>query len=182
MPGEGTSLSSAAIRRLSKAGMIDFGAERDLVGRCMSHIWLEEPSTAQVIGLLSDGDQQKIVRARWLAAHPAVLIAEERTRGVDVGTQAEIYALTRELGDGWPRHPGNLQRSTGRTGHLRPRPRDARGPHDRGALPRRGDRGADHGARCIGTGRDGVIQNAHAFARVFDDMSWSRYAGGGTRS
>lgn len=96
MLGESTSVSSAAIRRLSWAGMIDFGAERDLVGRRMSHIRLQEPSTEQVVSLLSDGDQQKIVLAKRLAAYPAVLIVYERTRGVDVGTQAEIFALTCE--------------------------------------------------------------------------------------
>jgi ribose transport system ATP-binding protein len=95
--GESTGLSLATIRRLSWAGMIDLDAERDLVGRCMSRFCVTGPSTEQVIGMLNDSDQQMIVLAKWLAAHPAVLIVEEPTRGVDVGTKTEIYALTREL-------------------------------------------------------------------------------------
>ena len=97
MLGVGTNLSLAAMRRLSRAGMIDFGAERDLVGRYISRLRVKTPSAEQVVGLLSGGNQQKVVLAKWLATHPTVLIVDEPTRGVDVGTKAEIYALLREL-------------------------------------------------------------------------------------
>jgi ABC-type multidrug transport system ATPase subunit len=100
MLGVGTNLSLAAIRRLSRAGMIDFGAERDLVGRYMSRLRVKAPSAEQVIGLLSGSNQQKVALTKWLATHPAVLIVDEPTRGVDAGTKAEIYALMRELAAG----------------------------------------------------------------------------------
>ncbi len=48
---------------------------------------------------LSGGNQQKIVLAKWLAMRPKVLIFDEPTRGIDVGSKAEIYDLMRALAD-----------------------------------------------------------------------------------
>ena len=69
--------------------MIDFGAERTLVGRYISRFRIKTPTVEQLVGLLSGGNQQKVVLAKWLATQPKVLIVDEPTRGVDVGTKAE---------------------------------------------------------------------------------------------
>jgi len=95
--GVGTNLSLAAIKRLSRGGMIDFGAENSLIGRYIDRFRIKTPTAGQPVGLLSGGNQQKVVLAKWLATNPKVLIVDEPTRGVDVGTKAEIYALMREL-------------------------------------------------------------------------------------
>ena len=95
--GVGTNLSLAALRRLARGGMIDFAAERSLVGRYVDRFRIKTPTVEQLVGLLSGGNQQKVVLAKWLATQPKVLIVDEPTRGVDVGTKAEIYALMREL-------------------------------------------------------------------------------------
>ena len=58
---------------------------------------MQPPSASQPVGLLSGGNQQKVVYGKWLAREPRVLILDEPTRGVDVGAKAEIYALIDEL-------------------------------------------------------------------------------------
>jgi ABC-type sugar transport system ATPase subunit len=93
----GSNLSLAALARLSRAGMIDFRAEDKLIGRYIDRFRIKTPSREQLVGLLSGGNQQKVVLAKWLATNPRVLIVDEPTRGVDVGTKVEIYALMREL-------------------------------------------------------------------------------------
>jgi ribose transport system ATP-binding protein len=51
----------------------------------------------QPVGLLSGGNQQKVVLAKWLCRTPRVLILDEPTRGIDVGAKSEIYALMDSL-------------------------------------------------------------------------------------
>jgi ribose transport system ATP-binding protein len=58
---------------------------------------VKTPSARQTVGLLSGGNQQKVVYGKWLARGPKLLILDEPTRGVDVGAKAEIYALVDEL-------------------------------------------------------------------------------------
>ena len=54
-------------------------------------------SSGQLAGNLSGGNQQKVVLSKWLAKHPKVIILDEPTRGIDVGSKAEIYAIMDEL-------------------------------------------------------------------------------------
>jgi simple sugar transport system ATP-binding protein len=57
------------------------------------------PSPDQLVKNLSGGNQQKVILARWLAIHPEVLILDEPTRGIDVGTKAEIQKLVLSLAE-----------------------------------------------------------------------------------
>jgi ribose transport system ATP-binding protein len=66
---------------------------RDLMGR----LRVRASGPGQAAGLLSGGNQQKVVLGKWLARKPKVLIFDEPTRGVDMGARSEIYALMDEL-------------------------------------------------------------------------------------
>jgi ABC-type sugar transport system ATPase subunit len=93
----GTNISSAALGRLSRGPFVDRSAEQELVAGYVSRLRVRTPSYQQRAGLLSGGNQQKVLLAKWLAIQPTVLIVDEPTRGVDIGTKAEIYALFDEL-------------------------------------------------------------------------------------
>jgi galactofuranose transport system ATP-binding protein len=58
---------------------------------------IKTPSTSTPVSSLSGGNQQKVILARWLLTHPAYLILDEPTRGIDVGTKVEIQKLVLEL-------------------------------------------------------------------------------------
>ena len=71
--------------------------ERALHQSLIQRLRVKTPGPRQPVRLLSGGNQQKIVFAKWLARGPRVLILDEPTRGVDVGAKAEIYQLMKEL-------------------------------------------------------------------------------------
>lgn len=60
---------------------------------------VKTPSVHQVVKLLSGGNQQKVIIARWLMRDCDVLIFDEPTRGIDIGAKSEIYALMKSLAD-----------------------------------------------------------------------------------
>ena len=68
-----------------------------MVDEYFARLRVRTPSPDALVAGLSGGNQQKIVLARWLAAHSKVLILDEPTRGVDVGAKAEIHALISDL-------------------------------------------------------------------------------------
>ncbi len=95
--GSNLSLSALGLGRISSAGFVRPGAESRMIDGYVDRFRIKTPSVQQLVGLLSGGNQQKVVLAKWLATRPRVLIVDEPTRGVDVGTKAEIYTLMREL-------------------------------------------------------------------------------------
>jgi simple sugar transport system ATP-binding protein len=60
---------------------------------------IRPPEPERPVGLLSGGNQQKVLLARWLATAPRLLVLDEPTRGIDVGAHAEIIRLIRDLCD-----------------------------------------------------------------------------------
>jgi ABC-type sugar transport system ATPase subunit len=93
----GANISSAALRRVARGPFVDRPAEHELIKKYVSRLRVRTPSYQQTARLLSGGNQQKVLLAKWLAVQPTVLIVDEPTRGVDIGTKAEIYGLFDEL-------------------------------------------------------------------------------------
>jgi ribose transport system ATP-binding protein len=83
--------------RLSFLRLVAQGRERSLAKDLCLQLQVRTPTLAQPVGLLSGGNQQKVVLAKWLARRPRVLIFDEPTRGIDVGAKSEIYALMDQL-------------------------------------------------------------------------------------
>jgi ribose transport system ATP-binding protein len=84
---------------LSRFGVLDLDAERNTADAMVERLAIRIASLDQAVADLSGGNQQKVVLARWLAAHCRVLLFDEPTRGIDVGAKAEIYELIGELVD-----------------------------------------------------------------------------------
>lgn len=86
-------ISLPSLARLQRCGLILFGRERALAQQMVERLRIRTPSLRQTVALLSGGNQQKVVLAKWLARQARVLILDEPTRGVDVGAKTEIYGL-----------------------------------------------------------------------------------------
>ena len=128
-----------ALGALSRGGIIRGRAERGSPRTGPTRLQLKFHRLDDPVGFLSGGNQQKVVLAKWLATEPKVLIVDEPTRGIDVGTKAEVHRLLCELAGRGRRGADDLERAARGARHGRPRARHARGPADRRALPRRGD-------------------------------------------
>jgi ribose transport system ATP-binding protein len=89
----------ASLRRFARGGFLDSRAERRDAGELTRTLDVRPNGVERAVGTLSGGNQQKVVLARWLLRHCRVLLLDEPTRGVDVGTRTEIYQLVRELAD-----------------------------------------------------------------------------------
>ncbi|WP_372424307.1 sugar ABC transporter ATP-binding protein [Salinarimonas chemoclinalis] len=90
-------ISLPVLRRISRLGRISRSGDRALAARYVERLGISPPDGERRVSLLSGGNQQKTVIAKWLAARPSVLILDEPTRGVDVGAKAEIHHIIGEL-------------------------------------------------------------------------------------
>ena len=92
---ENTSL--ARLRQDQKVGMIDFRGEAELAEKTIKKMNVKTPHAEQIVQYLSGGNQQKVVLGKWLAMNPRLLLLDEPTRGIDIGSKQEIYRLMEEL-------------------------------------------------------------------------------------
>jgi ribose transport system ATP-binding protein len=90
-------LSLARLRRDQRFGFLDMRREADLVEQAIERLRIRSQGPEQFVRYLSGGNQQKVVLGRWLAMDPSVLLLDEPTRGVDVGSKEEIYGLIEQL-------------------------------------------------------------------------------------
>jgi len=87
----------ASLKRLRKMGFISGTAERRFARDWSTRLQVKYGSLSSPMTSLSGGNQQKVVLAKWLGRRPAVLIVDEPTRGIDIGTKAEVHRLLEEL-------------------------------------------------------------------------------------
>ena len=87
----------ASLGRVQRLGLIPRGAERSFARDWALRLQLRYGKLTNPVWMLSGGNQQKVVLAKWLARKPTLLIVDEPTRGIDVGTKAEVHRLLSEL-------------------------------------------------------------------------------------
>jgi rhamnose transport system ATP-binding protein len=83
----------ASLARLSRFGLISRTRERDMAADWANRLQLKFGRLTNAVSTLSGGNQQKVVLSKWLARDPALLIIDEPTRGIDVGTKAEVHRI-----------------------------------------------------------------------------------------
>lgn len=88
----------ATLGQMTRFGIfVDRPRENEVFEQYKDQLRIKTPSGEQVVGTLSGGNQQKVVIAKWLHTKPKLLILDEPTRGIDVGSKAEIHRLVRDL-------------------------------------------------------------------------------------
>jgi ribose transport system ATP-binding protein len=89
----------AAQSQVSRFGIIDRKAESAALEKMIKLLEIKTDGTDVAVGTLSGGNQQKVVIAKWLMISPKIILLNDPTRGIDVGTKHEIYQLLRKLAD-----------------------------------------------------------------------------------
>jgi ribose transport system ATP-binding protein len=97
--GIGSNLSLASLDRLKNGLVIDAENEHQHIEQMLERLQIKIGHSEDAVSSLSGGNQQKVVLAKWLMTHPKILMLNDPTRGIDVGTKGELYQLFRQLAD-----------------------------------------------------------------------------------
>jgi len=97
--GTAENISLAALNRLTRGITIDRAAEAAAVDRMVEMLHIKIGDLEAPVATLSGGNQQKVVIAKWLLTGARILLLNDPTRGIDVGTKQEMYQLMRRLAD-----------------------------------------------------------------------------------
>jgi rhamnose transport system ATP-binding protein len=90
-------MTLAALDRFAQGGVVSRPRELAETRRLGARLSVKASHWAQPLAELSGGNQQKVVIGKWLATHPRVLILDEPTKGVDIGSKAAVHAFMSEL-------------------------------------------------------------------------------------
>ena len=90
-------VAMASMKELRSMGLIRSASERRLAGEWANRLQLKFGRMRNPVSTLSGGNQQKVVLGKWLARKPTVLIIDEPTRGIDVGTKSEVHRILDSL-------------------------------------------------------------------------------------
>jgi rhamnose transport system ATP-binding protein len=98
MPASVTrNVAVTVLDRIRRFGLIRTRDERVVADEWSNTLQLKHSGLGQPVERLSGGNQQKVVLGKWLATNPRLLVIDEPTRGIDVGTKAEVHRLLSEL-------------------------------------------------------------------------------------
>ena len=92
-----TNIGLPSLDRLSTRAWVDHAKAADLAERSIKRLRIKTDSRKAGVKTLSGGNAQKVVIAKWLATEPDVLILDEPTAGIDIGSKSEIVTLIRDL-------------------------------------------------------------------------------------
>jgi ribose transport system ATP-binding protein len=95
----GDNLTIASLDRLTAGPFLDRTKADAAIERAIARLQIKIGDPADAVSTLSGGNQQKVVIAKWLMTDPGIILLNDPTRGIDVGTKQEIYRLLRELAD-----------------------------------------------------------------------------------
>ena len=90
-------IGRASLDKLFSSGFVNGRREREAARKYIQELSIATPTEDRLALYLSGGTQQKVVLAQWLCAESSILILDEPTRGIDVGTKVEIYHIINQL-------------------------------------------------------------------------------------
>ena len=90
-------LTLACLKKLSRFGFVRKKREAEMAEEMFRLLDIRAPSVETMLVNLSGGNQQKVVVGKWLLSEPRILLIDEPTKGIDVGTKAEIYKIMNDL-------------------------------------------------------------------------------------
>ncbi|MDN4999382.1 sugar ABC transporter ATP-binding protein [Bradyrhizobium sp. GCM10027634] len=89
----------ASLDAISTGPLVDRARENEAIKRAIARLQIKIGAPGDAVSTLSGGNQQKVVLAKWLMTDPKLILLNDPTRGIDVGTKQELYRLMRELAD-----------------------------------------------------------------------------------
>ena len=92
-------LAIASLDAISTGPFVDRAKESAAIERGITRLQIKIGTPSDAVSTLSGGNQQKVVLAKWLMTEPRIILLNDPTRGIDVGTKQELYRLMRELAD-----------------------------------------------------------------------------------
>ncbi len=90
-------VSLPSLSKMSRYGVLQLAQELKIAREFTSRLDLRASSLSQDVGTLSGGNQQKVVIAKWLATHPKIIILDEPTKGIDIGSKAAVHQFMADL-------------------------------------------------------------------------------------